>query len=94
MSAFNVPKGSDIRLVLNGTSCGLNNVLWAPWFALPSVDTMLGTMDVGYWSTNNDIGKMFYNFWLHELLHNLCGIDLSKLLVDKMIPTQHVLWEW
>ena len=93
MSVFDVPKGSDIRLVFDGTSCGLNDVLWAPWFALPSVDTMLGTMDVGYWSADNDIGEMFYNFWLHESLRNLCGVDLSKLFMDEMTPTQRVLWE-
>ena len=25
----------DICMVYNGTSCGLNDILWAPWFALP-----------------------------------------------------------
>jgi hypothetical protein len=35
MSFFAVPKGdTDIRLVHNGTSSGLNAHLWAPWFAL------------------------------------------------------------
>ena len=33
---FSVPKGmSDIRMVYNGTSCGLNDTLWAPHFSLP-----------------------------------------------------------
>jgi hypothetical protein len=30
MSVFDVPKGDDIRLVFDGTSCRLNAVLWAP----------------------------------------------------------------
>ena len=31
----------EIRMVYNGTSCGLNQVLWSPWFALPTGDQML-----------------------------------------------------
>jgi len=39
MSFFAVPKGdSEIRMVYNGTKSGLNNTLWAPWFALPTVE--------------------------------------------------------
>ena len=35
---FCVPKGpEDIRMVYNGTSCGLNDVLFAPRFGLPTV---------------------------------------------------------
>ena len=80
MSVFNIPKGDDIRLVFDETSCGLNVILWAPWFALPSVDTIFRTIDTGYWCADNDMGDMFYNFWLHESLRNLCGVDLSALL--------------
>jgi hypothetical protein len=50
MSFFSVPKVTtydketgleevlDIRMVYNGSSCRLNSVLWAPWFALPTRD--------------------------------------------------------
>jgi hypothetical protein len=35
---FCVDKELDgIRMVYNGTSCGLNEVLWAPRFSLPTV---------------------------------------------------------
>jgi hypothetical protein len=34
----------EIRIVYNGTSCGLNQVLWAPWFALPTGEQMLRTV--------------------------------------------------
>ena len=36
MHMFCVPKGlHDIRMVYNGTACGLNAVMWAPHFGLP-----------------------------------------------------------
>ena len=39
---FCVDKGEDdIRMVYNGTSCGLNEVLWAPRFGLPTVKQTL-----------------------------------------------------
>jgi hypothetical protein len=39
---FCVDKGEDdIRMVYNGTSCGLNDVLWAPRFGLPTVKQTL-----------------------------------------------------
>ena len=35
---FYVAKGlDDIRMVYNGTSCGLNDALWSPHFGLPTV---------------------------------------------------------
>jgi hypothetical protein len=55
----------EMCMVYNGTSCGLNQVLWSPWFALPTGDQMLCTIDVGYWGGDNDYGDMFLNFWLH-----------------------------
>ena len=51
---------------------------------------MFRTIDTGYWCADNDIGKMFYNFWLHESLCNLCGVDFSALFMDK---GQKTLWK-
>ena len=58
----------DIRMVYNGLSCGLNQVLWAPWFTLPTSKQMLRTVDIGYWGGDNDYGEMFLNWWLHNAL--------------------------
>jgi hypothetical protein len=53
MSSFSVPKVTvyneetgkddvlDIQMVYNDSSCGLNRVLWTPWFALPTGEQML-----------------------------------------------------
>jgi hypothetical protein len=41
MHFFSVTKGDvDIRMVYDGSKSGLNAVLWAPWFALPTVTEM------------------------------------------------------
>jgi hypothetical protein len=40
MFMFDVPKGDDIRMVYDGSKSGLNKALWAPWFSLPTIDTM------------------------------------------------------
>lgn len=84
----------DIRMVYNGTSCGLNPVLWAPWFALPTGDQMMRTLDVGYWGVDNDYGEMFLNFWLHDALQQYCGVDLTMLFAEELEGTgETVLWE-
>ena len=71
MSFFSVPKVTvyneetgeddvlDIRMVYNGSSCGLNQVLWAPWFALPTGNPLLHTVDAGYWGATTTMGKCF-----------------------------------
>ncbi len=42
-SFFSVDKGAtDIWMVYNGTSCGLNGILYAPHFGLPTVKETLG----------------------------------------------------
>ena len=40
MYMFDVVKGEDIRMVYDGSKSGLNDCLWAPWFALLKIDTM------------------------------------------------------
>jgi hypothetical protein len=42
---FAVPKGADIRLVYNGTSCGLNQATWAPNFWLTYPQSALRLLD-------------------------------------------------
>ena len=50
MFMFDVPKGdSDIRMVYDGSRSGFNESIWAPWFALPTVETMTRTVWPGGW---------------------------------------------
>lgn len=93
LSFFSVPKGdSDIRMVYDGTKSGLNLVLFAPWFNLPTVDTMLRSVDVGYYSADNDYGEMFLNFWLHADLRRCCGVDLSRIFPEELTDNSRTLW--
>jgi hypothetical protein len=75
---FEVPKTIfDIRMVYNATKCGLNNVVWAPNFFIPSVDSMLGVLDVHSWMGDIDLGKMFLNFSLDLKVRPFVGVDLT-----------------
>ena len=83
MYMFHVPKGeTDIRMVYDGTKSGLNEALFAPWFALPRVDTMARWVIAGSWLADNDYGDMFLNFPLHPNLQKFCGVDLSQLFPE------------
>jgi hypothetical protein len=58
MHFFSVPKGDDdIRMVYDGSRSGLNEVLWAPWFALPTVTSMCRTINVGYWCADKQLWR-------------------------------------
>jgi hypothetical protein len=85
----------DIRMGYNGSSCGLNGVLWAPWFVLPTGDTMACTVGVGYWGGDNDYGKMFYNFWLHQdIRRRYSSVDLTAHLPEELPGSgKGTLWE-
>lgn len=83
MYMFHVPKGEDdIQMVYDGTKSGLNNSLYAPWFALPTVDTMSRWVVAGSWFANNDYGDMFLNFPLRPDLQKFCGANLSQLFLE------------
>lgn len=75
---FSVPKGeADIRMVYDGTKSGLNQVLWVPWFPMPTIETHLRSVEAGTFMADVDIGEMFLNFVLHENIRKFCGVDLT-----------------
>jgi hypothetical protein len=78
---FAVPKGdADVRSVFDGTKSGLNAVLWAPSFCLPTVDSLTPMLEPGTWQSDMDVGEMFYNFMLDRELRSACGIDVQPYL--------------
>jgi hypothetical protein len=80
-SFFAVPKGdTDIRLVYNGTSSGLNAHLWAPWFALPIICALLRALEIDHFMADSDIEEMFLNLMLEERCAILTGVDLTHYL--------------
>lgn len=77
---FYVPKGEeDIRMVYNGTSCGLNDCLFAPHFGLPVIEHVMRSVLPGYHQADIDIGEMFLNFILGENVRAYSGVDVFHL---------------
>jgi hypothetical protein len=74
---FRVPKGDDIRIVFNGTSCFLNSVLWAPNFWLPTSRSATRFLDFDYKTVDIDLGEMFLNFPVAETFQEYSRIDLT-----------------
>ena len=77
---FCVDKGtSDIRMVYNGTSCGLNAQLHAPHYGLLSVKHTLRALREGYFQCDLDVGEQFLNYKLHQPLRELSGVDVREV---------------
>jgi len=92
-SLFGVPKGdTDIRMVYDASKSRLNTSLWAPNFALPTVDTLVRGIDEYSWLGDIDIGEMFLNFVLHEDLQPYAGVDLRPYWLEEC-PKNQTLWE-
>ena len=88
---FCVNKGlGNIRMVYNGTSCGLNEVLWAPRFGLPLLKQTLRALMPGYYQCNLDVGEQFLNYPLHSDLQEYLGVDVRE--VRSSNPADRV-WE-
>ena len=93
-SFFSVPKGeNDTRMVYDGTKSGLNDAMWAPWFALPTVEAHLRFVTEETYMGDMDIGDMFHNFMLHEKVQVLAGIDLTSFYPAELTGETRVLWE-
>ena len=82
MEVFDVPKQSDIRIVQNGTSCGLNSCVWAPNFWLPTAKTAARSLSYNYCTVDKDLGEMFLNFPLPKVFQKVSGINLRQFKDD------------
>jgi hypothetical protein len=79
ISFFEAPKGlTDIRMVYDGTKSGINECLWAPWFPLSTIYSLLRSDAPCTWMADNGVGEMLLNFVLHESVQSLCRVDLTK----------------
>ena len=76
---FAVPKGdTDIRVVFDGSACGLNEVLWAPNFFLPSASGAAMLLTFNTWMADMDFGEMFHNFPMEERLRRCSGVQFES----------------
>ena len=83
LDVFWVDKGpTGIRLVYNGSSCGLNQILWAPWFSLPTIVSHLRYVASGTYMGDIDIGDCWHNFELHKSVQRLVGLNFHQYPFD------------
>ena len=88
-SYFAVPKAeTDVRIVYDGTACGLNDSLWAPNFMLPTVDSILRNASSSTWFGDIDLGEMFLNYPLDERVRPFAGVDVTY--VDQDLQDKHI----
>jgi len=77
---FAVPKGeADIRMVYNGTSSGLNDVIFAPHFGLPTTANTFRSLLLGYYQADLDVAEMFLCFPLGMELRPYAGVDVTLI---------------
>ena len=80
---FAVTKGEDdVRMVYDAKANQLNDAVWVPSFWLPTVESLVRSVDVNTWMMDRDIGDMFLNFQLHYLAMPFTGVDLRPLYED------------
>lgn len=88
---FAVPKGDkDIRMVYDATASGLNEAVWTPSFWLPTIESLVRSLDSNSWMTDRDIGDMFLNFPLHESVRPYAGVDIKPILTAQEAKR----WRW
>jgi hypothetical protein len=81
-------------MVYNGTKSGLNDAMWAPWFALPTVEGHLCFITAGTYMGDIDVSDIFLNFVMHEKLQEYAGIDLTSLFPEELLASgDKVIWE-
>ena len=93
---FAVPKGDDdVRMVYDGTSSGFNRWVWAPSFGLPTVETMLRSVEHRTWLGDIDVGEQFLNFPLDVRAQLYCGVDLTPYFTEELNKDkgQKNVWE-
>ena len=91
---FQVPKGpTEIQMVLNGTSSGLNSLVFTPNFWLPYSPMMTRLLHYEYWYIDLDVGECFLNFGIHKALIPYSGMDLTcfKKNIKKDFPNMPYL---
>ena len=95
-SYFAVPKAeTDVRIVYDGTACGLNDSLWAPNFMLPTVDSILRNASASTWFGDIDLGEMFLNYPLDERIRPYAGVDVTYVDHDlSNSKARRVLERW
>jgi hypothetical protein len=81
---------TDIRMVYNGTSCGLNDILYAPHFDLPTVRTTLRAILLGFFQCDLDVQDQFLNYKLHKSMREYSGVNVQGV---HSLAAEDASWE-
>ena len=77
---FAVPKGdSDVWIVFDGTSCGMNDALWSPNFFLPTSRNASELLSFESWMADADFSEFFQNFFADPKVTCYSGVDATCL---------------
>jgi len=73
----------EIRMVYDASKLGLNNVVFDPWFSIPTVDSYLRSVKAGTYIADYGVGEIFLNFALEPEVRPYAGVDLSQVFPKK-----------
>ena len=84
----------ETQMVYDATKSGLNDAVFAPWFAMPTVNTLLRSTTAGSYMTDCDVGEMFLNFMLEPSVRPYAGVDLTQAFPEETRTYGGRLKEW
>ena len=68
-------------MIYNVTSRGLNDVLWSPYFTLPTMSTYMIAIKLVTNTGDINIGEIFLKLMMHKSLICFCGVDDTHILL-------------
>ena len=75
----------EINMVYDATQLGLNGAVWAPWFAMPTIDSHFQAVEAGKFMADCDVGTIFLNFMLKPPIRSHTGVDLSNKILTRVM---------
>ena len=94
---FSEPKVDDIIIVYSGTSSGINTLLWAINFSLPTVWSTIRAVEMGAHIVYQETGEMLLNSTLSEEVIPFSGVDAMNSRTEeyweKDRPGGWEIWE-
>jgi hypothetical protein len=73
-------------MVYDGSVSGLNDAMWMPRFALPTLSTHLRSVEARTFLADIDVGEMFLNSVLHGSVRVYAGVNFTSYFCWKEGP--------
>lgn len=81
-------------MVYDATSSVFNKRVWAPSFGLPTIETMMRSLEHRTWLGDIDVGEQFFNSPLDPYVQLFCGVDLTPYFPEEAKHKKHVWERW